>query len=63
MKRIPLLFACLCLMAAGCSRPAGDTAVTTVTVQKIWDEGTHAAFTSLTKFNGNPKLNTSAASR
>ena len=52
MKRIPLLFACLCLMAAGCSRPAGDTAVTTVTVQKIWDEGTHAAFTSLIKFNG-----------
>ena len=25
---------------------------TTVSVDKIWDEGTHAAFTSLTKFNG-----------
>jgi len=45
---IAILFAAL---AACCSRPAGET-VTTVTVQKIYDEGTHAAFTSLARYKG-----------
>ena len=45
---IAILFAAL---AACCNRPAGET-VTTVTVQKIYDEGTHAAFTSLARYKG-----------
>lgn len=49
MKSRILLLLVLALLGSG--MVSGQTR-TTVTVDKIWDEGTHAAFTSLVKFNG-----------
>ena len=53
MKHIQFcLFAALAFLCAGCARTVENEVATTVTVQKIWDAGTHAAFTSLVKFKG-----------
>ena len=49
MKSRILLFLSLAFLSFGIA--SGQTR-TTVTVDKIWDEGTHAAFTSLIKVNG-----------
>ena len=56
MKRT-LLLAVLSIIMVGCGKQAVERETTTqtsvtVTIDKIWDAGTHAAFTSLIKYKG-----------
>ena len=44
-RHVLFLIACLCVFAASARKG-------TVSVEKIWDNGTHAAFTSLIKYRG-----------
>ena len=56
MKKTTLLLAVLSIMLIGCKQKSGgeqtNSTTVTVTIDKIWDEGTHAAFTSLIKYKG-----------
>lgn len=53
MRKILVLAALTTAWLSACApKSGGDVIQTTVRVQKIWDNGTHAAFTSLIKFKG-----------
>ena len=55
MKKILIIVSALLLpVLFGCApkKAATQEGTYTYSVQKIWDEGTHAAFTSLIEFNG-----------
>ena len=55
MKKIIVIISALLMpILFGCSgkKAAPQDGTYTYSVQKIWDKGTHAAFTSLIEFNG-----------
>jgi len=52
MKRLISLLGVVSLLVSCAGRPDPGVVRTEVSVRKIWDKGTHAAFTSLEKFQG-----------